>query len=183
MTSILITRNNSYDLLIDNTEQKYPAYLLTILATRFYPAEEHSLETAETTEDLFRLMKEHKLFFVENTDIIKQSGILPPMWLTTKEALDAGDRLGDVESGLNYFRRLAFSSSSELAIRPYLIVEQLLEGQEHYEGVELIDYLRGIVADRITLKNHEQAIKSGELPAGTCQTMRKDLCLYGCGCY
>jgi hypothetical protein len=183
MTSILITRNGSYDLLIDNTEQKYPASLLTILATRFYPVEEHSLETAETTEDVLRLMNEHKVFFVKNADIIKRSGILPPMRLTTKGSLDAGDRLGDYKSGLDYFYTMAFSRSSELAIRPHLIIEGLLEDQEYYKGFELIDYYRGIVMDGIALKLHEQAIQSGELPPGTCKTMRKDLCLYGCGCY
>jgi hypothetical protein len=183
MTSILITRKASYDLLIDNTEQKYPAYLLTILATRFYPAEEHSLETAETTEDLLRFMKEHKVFFVKNADIFKRNGILPPMRLTIKGALDAGDRLGDVKSGLDYFHNLAFSRSSQVVIRPHLIMEQLLEGQEYYESFELINYYRGIIMDGIALKLHEEAIESGELPPGTCKTMRKDLCLYGCGCY
>jgi hypothetical protein len=167
MTSILIIRNGSYDLLIDNSEQKYPATLLTDLATKFYPAKEHSVKTAETTENLLQLMKEHKVFFVENADIFKQNGILPPMHLTTKEALDAGDRLGDVGSGIEYFHSLAFSRSSEIAIRPQLIIEQLLEDQEYYECFQLIDYLRGIVMDSITLKLHEEAIESGKLPPDT----------------
>jgi hypothetical protein len=183
MTSILITRNDSYDLLIDNSEQKYPVSSLTDIAIKFYPVTEHSLETAETSQDVLRLMTEQKVFFVENADIFKRCRILPPMRLNTKQALDAGDRLGDLESGLDYFHSLAFSRSDQVVIRPHLIIEQLLEGQEYYEGFELINYYRGIVMDGIALKLHEEAIKSGELPPDTCKTMRKDLCLYGCGCY
>jgi hypothetical protein len=183
MTSILITRNGSYDLLIDNSEQKYSASYLTDLAAKFYPAAEHSPKIAETTEDVLRLMKEHKVFSVKNADIIKRCCILPPMRLTTKQALGFGDRLGNLASGLDYFHSLAFSRSNQVVIRPHLIIEQLLEGQEYYEGFELINYYRGIVMDGITLKLHEEAIESGELPPGTCKSMRKDLCLYGCGCY
>jgi hypothetical protein len=183
MTSILITRNGSYDLLIDNSEQKYPACLLTVIAAKFYPVEEHSIKTAETTDDLLWFMKEHKVFFVENANIVERCRILPPMRLTTTQALDAGDRLGNLASGLDYFHSLAFSRSDQVVIRPHLIVEQLLEGQEYYEGFELINYYRGIVMDDIALKLHEEAIESGELPPRTCKTMRKDLCLYGCGCY
>jgi hypothetical protein len=181
--SIFIIRDNSYDLLIENDGQMYPMAMLTILASRFYPVEQHSPLIAETTDDVHQLSREHNVFFINNPEMIKNIGRLPTMIVTAQQALDAGDRLGDYESGADYFYKMAFSRSSEFAFQPLLVVEHLRECLEHMEGDQLINTLRRIILNRIELKKLAADIDAGLLPANTCRNKRVDMCLWGCTCY
>jgi hypothetical protein len=183
MTSIFIIRDNSYDLFIKNEEPVYPKAVLTMLASRFYPVEQHNSFPAETTDDFHQLSREHNVFFIKNPEILKHTDRLPAMVVTAKQALDAGDRLGDYKTGVDYFHTMAFSHSSDLAFQPLLVADHLREYLEDMKGDELINTLRRIILDRIELKKLGAAIDAGQLPANTCRNMNKDMCLYGCSCY
>jgi hypothetical protein len=183
--AIFIIRDNSYDLLIENDGCfGQPMAMLTILASRFYPVEQHSPFTAEITDDVHQLSREHNVFFINNpADKLKCLGRLPAMVITAKQALDAGDRLGDYKSGVDYFREMAFSYTSEYAVQPLLIAEHLHEYMEDMEGDELIYTLRRIILDNIESKKWAAAIDAGQLPANTCRNRNKNMCLWDCTCY
>jgi hypothetical protein len=124
MTSIFIIRDNSYDLLIESDEPMYSKAVLTILASRFYPVDQHSSLTAETIDDIYQFSRDHNVFFINiPADKLECPGRLPAMVITAKQALDAGDRLGDYKSGVDYFYTMAFSYTSDLSVQPHLIAE------------------------------------------------------------